>query len=147
MHGGFREDGTFKDIGWLGDMQVPGGGHAGEYSIGEPNSQWADETFRPTLTPNLSPEEISTMINDVIPNHKHTPRSIVIKSQDFANERVAQGKSPFWNRDQDSPTTFQQLRKAAGGGFNYDVPGAVNTFIERRLSKRAIWDELKAKTR
>lgn len=56
----------------------------------------------PTLVPTLSKEEVNTMVNDIIPNNKRIPNEIMNKAIDFARERIAQGKSPFASKEEES---------------------------------------------
>lgn len=92
-----RPDGTLKGNGWLGKLplNLPGGkkGVATEYSVGVQIG--GKEMDIPSLVPTLSKDEVDLMVNDIIPNHKNVPDSIVQKAVDFAKGRIAQGKSPF----------------------------------------------------
>jgi len=93
---GVRPDGTKKDKGFLGELKLKGGGVATEYSVGvklEAND--GKETDIPSLVPTLTKQEINTMVNDIIPNRKPVPKSILQKAVDHANKRVRAGKSPF----------------------------------------------------
>lgn len=97
-HSGQRADGTKKGIGWLGEIKLPNGDVATEYSIGvELDGQ---EFEIPTLIPTLSEEEISLMVSDIIPNGKTIPESIIQKAIAHANERISQGLSPFISNEE-----------------------------------------------
>ncbi len=95
---GLRNDGiTQKGTGFLGELQLRGGGVATEYSVGvklEAND--GKETDIPTLVPTLTKEEVALMVNDIIPNQKPVPKAILQKAVDYANKRVRQGKSIFF---------------------------------------------------
>ena len=91
-----RPDGTKKGKGFLGEQKLPGGGVATEYSVGvQLESRGGKETDIPSLVPTLTPEERALMINDIIPNKKQIPESIIQKAVDHANMRVKTGKSIF----------------------------------------------------
>ena len=91
-----RPDGTKKGKGFLGEQKLPGGGVASEYSIGvKLESMGGKETDIPTLVPTLTPKERDLMINDIIPNKKQVPESIIQKAVDHANKRIKEGKSIF----------------------------------------------------
>lgn len=90
---GLRSDGTKKGEGFFGELQLPGGGVATEYSIGVQFD--GKETEIPSLVPTLTEEEKQLMINDIIPNNKKVPEPIVQKAVDHAKQRMKSGKSPF----------------------------------------------------
>lgn len=90
---GLRVDGTKKGKGWLGELQLPNGGVATEYTIGIELD--GKEVDIPTLVPTLSKQEIDLMINDIIPNNKPVPQSIETKAVQFAKERMNKGLSTF----------------------------------------------------
>ena len=91
-----RNDGkTYKGTGWLGVLRLPNGGVASEYTIGVNID--GKEIDIPTLVPTLTKEEQDLMVNDVIPNNKDVPDSIVKKAVDFAKMRLANGRSVFAN--------------------------------------------------
>ena len=91
-----RNDGkTYKGTGWLGVLHLPNGGVASEYTIGVNID--GKEIDIPTLVPTLTKEEQDLMVNDVIPNNKDVPDSIVKKAVDFAKMRLANGRSVFAN--------------------------------------------------
>ncbi len=93
---GNRPDGSAKGDGFLGVLQLPGGGVATEFSVGvQLESKGGAETDIPTLVPTLTKQEIDLMINDIIPNQKEVPPKILQKAVDHANKRVREGKSVF----------------------------------------------------
>jgi hypothetical protein len=93
---GRRPDRTQKGAGFLGTLQLKGGGVATEYSVGvRLESLGGKETDIPTLVPTLTKTEIDLMKNDIIPNRKDVPPAILQKAIDHANKRVKQGKSVF----------------------------------------------------
>ena len=91
---GTRNDGvTKKGKGWLGELKLPNGGVATEYTIGV--NLGGKETDIPTLVPTLSKQEIDLMVNDIIPNRKPIPKAIVQKAVDHAKKMVSEGRSVF----------------------------------------------------
>jgi hypothetical protein len=77
----------------LGELKLPNGDVATEYSIGiELDGQ---ETEIPTIVPTLSKGELDSMVNDIIPNGKRVPDNIAKKAIDHARERIKAGDSPF----------------------------------------------------
>lgn len=96
---GARPDGTPKYTGFLGELKLPGGGVATEYSM-QSNAVKDSSGKRidfPTLVPTLTKEEIDLMVNDIIPNEKDPPEAIIQKAIAHAKKRMAEGKSPFLN--------------------------------------------------
>lgn len=90
---GNRPDGSRKGRGYLGELKLPSGGVATEYSIGvEMDGQ---EVLIPSIVPTLSKDEINLMVNDIIPNGKKVPEAIVRKAVQHARGRMADNKSPF----------------------------------------------------
>ena len=91
-----RPDGTAKGKGFFGELPVKGGGVATEYSVGvQLESRGGKETDIPSLVPTLTKEERDLLLNDIIPNKKRIPESIVQKAVDHANARVKAGKNVF----------------------------------------------------
>ena len=90
---GLRADGTKKGQGYFGELKLPDGRVATEYSIGVEIK--GKETQIPSLVPTLTKEELAHMVDDIIPNNRPVPDAIVQKAVDHANERIAEGKSPF----------------------------------------------------
>ena len=99
---GLRADGTVKGSGWLGQLDLKGGGYATEYSVGVEFD--GKETEIPTLVPTLTEEERRLMTEEIIPNNRPVPDSILRKAVEHAKLQISQGKSPFkedgkWRRD------------------------------------------------
>ena len=93
---GLRPDGTQKGTGFLGELALKGGGVATEYSIqSEAVKQGKNMVDFPTLVPTLTKDEVDLMLNDIIPNDKAPPESIIQKAIAHANERIGKGLSPF----------------------------------------------------
>ncbi len=93
---GNRPDGTSKGSGFLGVLKLKGGGIATEYSVGvQLESRGGAETDIPTLVPTLTKKEIALMVNDIIPNRKPVPPTILQKAVDHANKRVRAGENVF----------------------------------------------------
>jgi hypothetical protein len=90
---GARPDGTAKQNGWLGPLKLPDGGVATEYSVGI--TIGGKEVDIPTLVPTLTKAERDLMVNDIIPNEKPIPDSIIEKAAAHARKRIGEGKSPF----------------------------------------------------
>jgi hypothetical protein len=106
---GLRNDGTQKDKGFLGELQLPGGGVATEYSIGvEIDGQ---EVEIPTLVPTLTEQERSVMVNDIIPNKKQIPQQIANKAIIHANKRINAGQSPFFDSKKEGKAEKQTPRR------------------------------------
>lgn len=88
---GKRIDGTQKGAGYLGELKLPTGEIATEYSVGvEFDGKKMDI---PTLVPTLTNQERSMMINDIIPNKKPPPPEIIKKSVEHARSRINSGFS------------------------------------------------------
>ena len=94
---GLRIDGTPKGEGFFGPLKLPNGGIATEFSIGV--SFDGKETQIPSLVPTLTEQELNLMLNDIIPNQKEIPSSIIQKAVDHAKLRISEGKSPFKEAD------------------------------------------------
>lgn len=92
---GKRNDGTWKGSGYLGELPIKGGGVATEYSVGVNID--GKETEIPTLVPTLTKDEVSLMTDDIIPNGKEIPQSILNKAVEFARSRMANGESVWAN--------------------------------------------------
>jgi len=93
---GARPDGSKKEAGFLGELKLPNGDVATEYSVQSDavkvNGQRVDF---PTLVPTLSKEEIDLMVREVIPNGLEPPESVMRKAIDHAKQRIAAGKPVF----------------------------------------------------
>lgn len=101
---GLRNDGkTFKGSGWLGELKTSDGGVATEYSAQSDAVKVDGRRIDfPSLVPTLTPEEVKTMTDDVIPNHKAAPEGIMQKAVDHALLRLGQGAS-VWANDGNPP--------------------------------------------
>ncbi len=125
-----RPDGTKKGTGFFGELKLPDGGVASEYSIGvQLESLGGKETDIPTLVPTLTDEEKDLMVNDIIPNKKPVPDAIIQKAVDHANKRVAEGKDVFF---QEGETTKEEGGRFRGHGATGSW--APVTFGEKLLS-------------
>ena len=130
-----RNDGkTLKGTGWLGVLRLPNGGVASEYTIGVNID--GKEIDIPTLVPTLTKEEQDLMVNDVIPNHKDVPDSIVKKAVDFAKMRLANGRSVFANDGTPQGGQPQPAAAQAQGGAQGDAAqGAEATAAQQSAHK------------
>lgn len=90
---GNRPDGTRKGKGYLGELKLPTGGVATEYSIGV--EMEGQEVQIPTIVPTLTKGEINMLVTDIIPNGKKVPEEIVRKAVQHARRRMLENKSPF----------------------------------------------------
>ena len=112
-----RPDGTVKGKGFFGELPVKGGGVATEYSVGvQLESRGGAETDIPSLVPTLTKKERDLLLNDIIPNKKLIPESIVQKAVDHANARVKAGKNVFAQEGESVADTLRRNVGAAGGG-------------------------------
>lgn len=102
---GNRPDGTPKGKGWLGELKLPDGGVATEYTMQSQAVQKDGKQIDfPTLVPTLSKEEVDQMVNDIIPNRKDIPEPIIQKAIQHAKGRIAEGKSVFADESAAAPT-------------------------------------------
>ena len=93
---GKRPDGTVKSKGFLGEIKLPDGSVATEYSTQSGAVQVNGKQIDfPTLVPTLSKDEIALMRNEIIPNKKQIPESIMQKAIEHAKMRLAKKLSPF----------------------------------------------------
>ncbi len=92
-----RPSGSPKGVGFLGELKLPGGGIATEFSVGTTDVT-GEELNIPTLVPTLTKKEIELMVNDIIPNKKKVPDAIFKKAVAHAKKRIKQGKSVFFER-------------------------------------------------
>ena len=129
---GQRADGTPKGLGFFGKLRLGGplqdtDGVATEYSIGVDFE--GVETQIPSLVPTLTKDELDLMTNDIIPNGKQVPDSIMQKAIEFARTRISQGKSPFAEAGEQ-----QETGMPPGGDIFFDSPGIADpTDIEAGL--------------
>jgi hypothetical protein len=98
--GDMRPDGTKKGKGWLGEqtLRFPDGstGVATEYSTQSDAVQVNGKRLDfPTLVPTLTKAELKTMLEDVIPNKKPIPETVMQKAIEHAKKRLAANQSPF----------------------------------------------------
>lgn len=102
----YREDGSLKGHGYLGDFQTgfPGGpqGVASEYSVAQrlktPEGKWMDY---PSLVPGLTPDEVTKTMWAVNTGHA-VPPSVGKKAEAHALQRISQGRS-VWADTRESP--------------------------------------------
>ena len=97
---GKRPDKTQKGQGYLGELKLPNGSVATEYSTqsGAVKVDGKQIDF-PTLVPTLSKNEVALMQNDIIPNKKPVPEAIMQKAIEHAKMRLTKKLSPFkWHR-------------------------------------------------
>jgi len=93
---GKRPDGSMKGTGWLGEIKIPNGSVATEYTTQSQAVKVGGKQIDfPTLVPTLTQKEISLMKNDIIPNGKDIPEPIMRKAIDHAKKMIAEGKSVF----------------------------------------------------
>ena len=93
---GNRPDGSKKGTGFLGELKLPSGDIATEYSVQSDAVKVKGKRVDfPTLVPTLTKEEVALMVNDIIPNDKEPPESIMQKAIKHANDRIKAGKSVF----------------------------------------------------
>ena len=101
---GNRPDGTIKDVGFLGELKLPNGGVATEYSVqSDAVKQGGKRIDFPTLVPTLTKEEVHLMTNDIIPNNKPIPESIMQKAIAHAKKRISEDKPVFYSSAQSKP--------------------------------------------
>ncbi|KKM71496.1 hypothetical protein LCGC14_1430010 [marine sediment metagenome] len=86
-----------KGVGFLGELSLPGGGVATEFSVGTTDVT-GEELNIPTLVPTLTQKEIDLMVNDIIPNKKKVPDAIFKKAVAYAKKRIKQGKGVFFRQ-------------------------------------------------
>jgi hypothetical protein len=93
---GNRPDGSSKSKGFLGEIKLPDGNIATEYSTqsGAIKVDGKQIDF-PTLVPSLSRDEIALMQNEIIPNKKPIPEAIMQKAIEHAKMRLSKNLSPF----------------------------------------------------
>ena len=94
---GYRNDGTLKGKGFLGELKMKDGSGdvATEMSIGVNIN--GKEIEIPTITPNLTQDEIDYLLkgNNVLDKSEKSER-IIEKSIAFAKDRIKKGLSPFY---------------------------------------------------
>lgn len=88
-----REDGSDKGQGFLGLLKRPDGRVSSEISVGvEVNGK---EMEVPTMVPTLNQKELDYLMTNPVGEGHPIPASIIQKATDFAQSRIAAGKSPF----------------------------------------------------
>jgi hypothetical protein len=93
---GSRPDGTAKSKGFLGELKLPDGSIATEYSTQSDAIKVNGKRIDfPSLVPTLSKDELVLMQNDIIPNKKPIPESIMQKAIQHAKMRLDKKLSPF----------------------------------------------------
>jgi len=90
---GLRQDGTQKQDGFFGRLKRPDGKISTEISIGV--NIGGKEVEIPTLVPTLTLEEKNWLVNQWAEGTP-IPREIQRKAVTHAEQRIRQGKSPFW---------------------------------------------------
>lgn len=88
---GNRPDGTKKGKGWLGELKLPDGKVATEYSVGVNID--GKETLIPSIVPTLSKDQLNLMLTDIIPNGRQVPTDILKVAVDHAKDRLSKGES------------------------------------------------------
>lgn len=91
---GNRDDGSKKDIGFLGPIPHPSGGFSTElsYSVGVDGK---DITF-PLIVETLTKEQIQALMASQEAGAK-PPKDVVDTALEHAFMRMQEGKSPFYN--------------------------------------------------
>jgi hypothetical protein len=98
---GLREDGTPKDVGFLGELKNSDGDVMTEYSIGV-NIDGKDIEI-PTLVPTLTDKEKQLILD----TGEITP-AIEQKAVDHAMKRIKEGRSPFFDSSKETPEVSQE---------------------------------------
>lgn len=108
---GFRRDGTPKGKGFLGILKL-GGKLANTDAVATEFTTQSNAVKVngkridfPSLVPTLSQDELDLMLNDIIPNSKNIPETIMRKAIDHANKRLVVGESVFASDPKPTPTT------------------------------------------
>ena len=93
---GERIDGTEKERGFLGEIRMPDGRDVmTEVSVGMPNT---NELFRPSIIRGMHPADLNYLRETGI-----VPEDLYQASLLHAQKRIKEGKSPFWNTEEDVP--------------------------------------------
>jgi len=97
--------GESKERGFLGEVRLPNQRDVmTEVSVGMPGTK---ETYRPALTKGIHPADLN-----YIRETGKVPEDVYATSQRSAEKRIAEGKSPFWNKLQDESTkTTESMRQ------------------------------------
>tara|TARA_R110000823_G_scaffold142576_11_gene272640 strand:+ start:136 stop:1329 length:1194 start_codon:yes stop_codon:yes gene_type:complete len=94
---GKRPDGSDKGKGYLGELKLPNGGVATEFStqsdaVKDANGERIDF---PSIVPTLTAEETKLMTDEIIPNNKAIPEPIMQKAINHANMMLEKGEGVF----------------------------------------------------
>lgn len=108
-----RDDGSVKGLGFLGLLQRPDGGVTSELSVGVPIN--GKETDIPTFVPTLNKEEVGTLLN--WKSGTKIPDTIIRKATEYAQSRVASGKSPFAQNGEQQTQLFPEFKRAQSPSF------------------------------
>jgi len=82
----------YKDIGHLGEIRMPNGRDVmTELSLGEPNS---NDLYRPAIIPGMHPADLN-----YIRETGKVPEDVYATSEKFAQDRIKEGKSPFYESE------------------------------------------------
>lgn len=112
-----RPDGSQKGTGWVGPINLPDGKVASEYSVQSDAVKVNGKRIDfPTLVPTLTPEELNTLRDDIIPNKKDIPEPIMQKAIAHANQQIAAGQSVF--AESPKPKISPVPDQAAGAAMN-----------------------------
>jgi hypothetical protein len=140
---GARPDGSQKGSGWLGELKLPDGSVATEYTM-QSDAVKVDgrRVDFPTLVPGLSPEEVQLMTSDIIPNKKEIPEPIIQKAIAHANLRLGEGKSVFTEgKAEPSRPVYEKLAGALQSAklFN-SATSAIQNATDKGIRRRADGD-------
>jgi len=126
---GFRQDGSRKGPGFFGKLQLKGGGFATEYA-----SEFTDDDGNrvdfPLISESLTPAELKLMSEDIIPNRKSIPESIIDKAIGDAKRRRGEGKSPFRSQSE-----IPQVEEGQLGTEFTPASGKITTVEDAELDK------------
>lgn len=103
-----REDKTSKGEGYFGSLVRPSGGVMSEYTVGVPIN--GKEMDIPTFVPTLTADEVGFLLN--IKEGQKIPQGIISKAAQFAQQRLAQGKSVFAERGEQQENVYPQYQRA-----------------------------------
>ena len=101
---GKRPDGSDKGKGYLGELKLPNGGVATEFStqsdaVKDANGERIDF---PSIVPTLTAEETKLMTDEIIPNNKAIPEPIMQKAINHANMMLEKGEGVFFDSKTDN---------------------------------------------
>lgn len=107
-----RPDNSKKGSGYLGILKSKDGKDVTEYSVQSDAVKLNGKRIDfPTIVPTLTKSEIDLMLNDIIPNNKEVPESIMQKAINHAKKRISEGKSVFANSGNYVPSGQKQTTK------------------------------------